>query len=127
MIIFLNKIFLYLEYQVSVPPVRGMSSALFKGKSQEADIEWGIAFPQVTFIYRNDDCDAFIGKLDYVKALEVFGVKKTANGNADNDALVKALSKTFDDKKVTVEVAGKNATLEIKGAKTVKVPLPFQP
>ena len=126
--IFLNKIFLYLEYEVSVPPVRGMNSASFKGKpSQETDIEWAVAFPQVTFIYRNDDCDAFIGKLDYEKALETFGVKKTANGNADNDALVKALSKCFDDKKVTVEVAGKNATLEIKGAKTVKVVLPFQP
>ena len=97
-----------------------METVPLKGKpSEKLDIEWCVAFPQVSFIYRkmkeNDDCDVYIEKFDYAVVMKQLGLKKQANDNTNVDTLVNTISKIFNDKKATVEKSQNNYVLELKG------------
>ena len=98
-----------------------MQTVPFRGEpTKTVDVEWAIAVPNVSFIYREmkneDDCIVFSGNLDYVCLLEKFGLKKDENDNTNVNTLLQTISKCFDDNKVTIEVWQKKYyALEFKG------------
>ena len=97
-----------------------MESIPLKGKpSEKLEIEWCVAYPLVSFIYRkmkgDDDCDVYIEKIDYAVVMKQLGLKKVENDYTNIDTLVNTISKIFNDKKVTIESSQNNYVLELKG------------
>ena len=87
--------------------------------SKKFDIEWELAYPNFSFLYRetkDNKTAVFSGKLDYDCLFEKFGIKKGDNENNNANTLVNTIAKCFADNKVTIEPWQKKYhALEFKG------------
>ena len=100
--------------------MRALSEVPFKeDHSKKSKIDWAIAFPKVTFMYREkkgDKNEIFLGEFDYKCLMEKFGLTIENNELNNVKTLMNTISSYFDRNKVTIEVFQlKYYALEFKG------------
>ena len=112
--------FYNLECIEDFPPMLASHEVPINGEeTKKLNLDWELAYPKVNFIFheiKNDKTVLFKAQFDYDYMLEKFGIKKEKNENKNIDALVKAIEKFFNEKRVSIEPwQQRYYSLEFKG------------